>query len=58
MLYNYKVKNKKYFFKCSLDKIIQAFDKCLESIKCNKQNGGNNIIHKVMYFQDQLMYQV
>jgi predicted sulfurtransferase len=45
------------------DKIIQAFDKCLESIKCiecenddkcNEQNGGNNIIHKVMYFQEQL----
>jgi len=63
MLYNYKVKNKKDFFKCSLEKIIQAFDKCLESIKCiecenddkcNEQNGGNNTIHKVMYFQDQL----
>ena len=63
MLYNYKIKNKKDFFKCSLDKIIQAFDKCLESIKCiecenddkcNEQNGGNNIIHKVMYYQDQL----
>ena len=63
MLYNYKVKNKKDFFKCSLEKIIQAFDKCLESIKCiecdnddkcNKQNGGNNKTYKIMYYQDQL----
>ena len=52
MLYKYKIKNKKEFFKCSLDKIIQAFDKCLESIKCiENQTGGT---YKITYFEDKL----
>jgi len=63
MLYKYKVKNKKEFFRCSLDKIIQAFNKCLESIKCiecenndkcNEQNGRCKQIYKVIYYQYQL----
>ena len=34
MLYKYRYKNRKDYFKCSFNKIIKAFDKCIESIKC------------------------
>jgi indole-3-glycerol phosphate synthase len=52
MLYKYRIKNKKDYFKCELNKIIKAFDKCMESIECvenqnenkNENQTGGNII--------------
>ena len=42
LLYKYKYKNKKDYFKCPLAKIIKAFNACLESIACiNEQSGGS-----------------
>ena len=53
MLYKYRYKNKKDYFKCSLNKIIKGFDKCLESIKCvEDQTGGN--IYKITYYENKL----
>ena len=60
MLYKYRYKNKKDYFKCGLTKIKKAFDKCLESIKCvEEQTGGNNIdnnikIYKITYYENKL----
>jgi prophage antirepressor-like protein len=68
MLYKYRYKNKKDYFKCSLKKIKKAFDKCLESIKCvETQTGGDNIlpentlinasdnkIYKITYYENKL----
>ena len=62
MLYKYRYKNKKDYFKCSLNKIIKAFDKCLESIKCvENHTGGWNIVntnnlkvYKIMYYKNKL----
>ena len=68
MLYKYRYKNKKDYFKCSLTKIKKGFDKCLESIKCvEEQTGGNNIdnnidnnkignnnIYKITYYENKL----
>ena len=44
MLYKYRIKNKKDYFKCNLNKIIKAFDKCMESIECVENQSGGNII--------------
>lgn len=64
MLYKYRYKNKKDFFNCDINKIIKAFDKCMESIKCVEENisgGGNNNhtdinnikkTYKVMYYEN------
>jgi prophage antirepressor-like protein/predicted GIY-YIG superfamily endonuclease len=55
MLYKYRFKNKKDYFKCKLNKIIKAFDKCIESIKCvETQTGGNNKIYTITYYNDKL----
>ena len=61
MLYKYRYKNKKDYFKCELTKIKKAFDKCLESIKCvEEQTGGNNIdnnnikTYKITYYENKL----
>jgi predicted GIY-YIG superfamily endonuclease len=55
MLYKYRYKNKKDYFKCELKKIIKAFDKCIESIKCvENQIGGNNKIYTITYYKDKL----
>ncbi len=63
MLYNYRYKNKKDYFKCSLNKIMKAFDKCLESIKCvENQSGGynsnvlqeNTKTYKITYYENKL----
>lgn len=48
MLYKFRYKNKKDYYKCELNKIIKAFDKCLESIKCveshiSSVNNVNNV---------------
>ena len=64
MLYKYRYKNKKDYFKCGLTKIKKAFEKCLESIKCvENQTGGtsnvilnttNNKIYKITYYENKL----
>jgi len=53
MLYNYRYKNKKDYFKCSLTKIKKAFNECIKSIKCvENQNGGK--INKISYYENKL----
>ena len=56
MLYKYRYKNKKDYFKCDLDKIKKAFDKCIESIKCVENQIGGAIIklHKITYYENKL----
>lgn len=44
MLYNYRIKNKKDFFECDIQKIKKAFEKCEDSINCMNQEGGNKTI--------------
>jgi hypothetical protein len=45
MLYKYRYKNRKDFFKCSISKVKKAFTECVNSIKCvEKQEGGNKYI--------------
>lgn len=34
MLYNYRIKNNKDYYKVSIDKIKKSFEKCIESMKC------------------------
>ncbi len=47
-----RYKNKKDYFNCSLKKIIKAFGKCIESIKCiEDQTGGT---YKITYYEDKL----
>ena len=55
MLYKFRYKNKKDYFKCSLNTIKKAFDKCTESIECiENQNGGNILLYKITYYEDKL----
>jgi predicted GIY-YIG superfamily endonuclease len=54
MLYKYRYKNKKDYFKCGLNKIIKAFDKCLESIKCVENQTGGDINYKITYYENKL----
>lgn len=48
MLYDYRIKDKKDFYSCSLKEIKKAFKTCSDSIECMEQNGGgfsfNNVI--------------
>ena len=41
MLYQYRIKNRKDFYKCHISKIEEAFEKCNNSITCMNQTGGN-----------------
>ena len=54
MLYKYRIKNRKEYFDCSLKKIKNAFNICMDSIKCieSEQNGGS--IYKVTYYENKL----
>jgi len=65
MLYKYRYKNRKDYFKCSLNKVKKAFIKCINSLKCvEEQKGGNikyssNCIHirgnhKITYYETKL----
>ena len=58
MLYNYRYKNKKDYFKCQLNKIIKVFNECIQSIKCVENHIGagneNNKIYKITYYEDKL----
>jgi len=40
MLYEYRIKNKKDFYICSLKELQEAFRTCAESIRCMEQHGG------------------
>jgi len=52
MLYKYRYKNRKDYFKCSLTKIKKAFTECVNSIKCvNEQDGGNKK-YIITYYDD------
>ncbi len=52
MLYKYRYKNRKDFFKCSISKVKKAFTECVNSIKCvEKQEGGNNKKYIITYYE-------
>ena len=53
MLYKYRIKNRKDFFNCSLNKIKRAFTLCIKSIKCVEQNGGS--YNKITYYENKLL---
>ncbi len=40
MLYDYRIKDRKDFYDCTLSTIKKAFKKCIESINCVNQSGG------------------
>ena len=54
MLYKYRYKNRKDYFKCGFNKIIKAFDKCMESIKCVESQDGGNLVYKIIYYENKL----
>ena len=54
LLYKYRYKNKKDYFKCSINKIIKAFDKCIESIQCIENQTGGSKMYKITYYEDKL----
>ena len=54
MLYKYRYKNKKDFYKCSLSKAKIAFKECVKSIQCVEKQEGGNKKHKVMYYENKL----
>jgi prophage antirepressor-like protein len=54
MLYKYRYKNKKDYFKCELKKIVKAFNKCIESIKCVEDQTGGSNIYTVTYYNNKL----
>ena len=54
MLYKYRYKNKKDYFKCKFNKIIKAFDKCIERIKCVETQVGGSLIYKILYYENKL----
>ena len=51
MLYKYKYKNIKDYFKCNFNKIIKAFNKCMESIKCVESQYGGKLVYKIIYYE-------
>jgi hypothetical protein len=56
MLYKYRIKNRKEYFNTSLEKIKNAFNICMDSIKCieleHSMSGGS--IYKVTYYENKL----
>ena len=53
MLYKYRYKNKKDYFKCDLSKVKKAFTECVNSIKCvEKQEGGNDKKYTITYYDE------
>ena len=40
LLYNYRIKNRKDFYKCDIRKIEKAFKNYEDSIQCMNQDGG------------------
>ena len=41
MLYQYRYKSKKDFYICDIKTIKKAFARCIRSINCMNQGGGN-----------------
>lgn len=54
MLYKYRYKNRKDFYKCSLSKIKKAFKVCVKSIRCVETQEGGSKKYKVMYYENKL----
>ena len=52
MLYKYRYKNRKDYFKCSLTKIKKAFMECVNSIKCVEDQEGGNKKYIITYYDD------
>jgi len=53
MLYKYRYKNRKDYFKCSLTKAKKAFTECVNSIKCvEEQEGGKK--YNITYYENKL----
>ena len=54
MLYKYRYKNRKDYFKCSLTKVKKAFTECVNSIKCVEKQEGGNTKYTITYYDDKL----
>ena len=54
MLYKFRFKNRKDYFKCSLARIKKAFSECKKSIKCVENQTGGNQIYKITYYENKL----
>ena len=54
MLYKYRYKNKKDYFKCKLSKIKKAFNICKKSIKCIEDQNGGSKIYQITYYENKL----
>ena len=54
MLYKFRFKNRKDYFKCGLARIKRAFVECKKSIKCVENQTGGNIIYKITYYENKL----
>jgi hypothetical protein len=52
MLYKYRIKNCKDYYNCQLEKIIKAFNKCIDSIKCIEQD--EETYYKITYIENKL----
>ena len=52
MLYKYRYKNRKDYFKCSLNKVKKAFTKCVNSIKCVEDQEGGDKKYIITYYDD------
>jgi len=50
MLYKYRYKNRKDYFKCSLSKVKKAFTECVNSIKCVEDQEGGNKKYTITYY--------
>ena len=61
LLYNYRIKNRKDFYKCDIRKIEKAFKNCEDSIQCMNQDGGdlkiiNSNVHDIIQFKINILY--
>jgi len=52
MLYKYRYKNRKDYFKCSLTKVKKAFTTCVNSIKCVEDQEGGDKKYIITYYDD------
>ena len=52
MLYKYRYKNRKDYFKCSLNKVKKAFTECVNSIKCVEDQEGGDKKYIITYYDD------
>lgn len=52
MLYKYRYKNRKDYFKCSITKVKKAFTECVNSIKCVEDQKGGNKKYIIIYYDD------